>query len=92
MIKLGNDYGEVEINGAGHEDYHPNNGLGEFSTAIHTTTRATELPTPENIQQKQANVPRHQSLNCQDEKIWCNLADCSLSNVQRNSQKTCNLC
>ena len=30
--------------------------------------------------------------SCVDEKVWCRFADCSLENVKRNCQKTCNNC
>ena len=29
---------------------------------------------------------------CIDQKVWCKFADCSLENVKRNCQKTCNKC
>ena len=30
--------------------------------------------------------------SCVDQKVWCKFADCSLENVKRNCQKTCNNC
>ena len=31
-------------------------------------------------------------LECQDEKIWCNLANCQLDNVKISCRKTCDMC
>merc|ERR1711879_1014174 len=33
-----------------------------------------------------------QSSSCVDQKVWCRFADCSLENVKRSCQKTCNIC
>ena len=30
--------------------------------------------------------------SCKDEKVWCKMADCSLSNVAKICQKTCGSC
>ncbi len=86
--------GGYEDEGSGgyvNEDYEMNNGLEELNNQIIVSTGLPGLQTTENIQPKQGIIPRRQS-NCQDKKIWCMLADCSLGNVKRNCQKTCNLC
>ena len=51
-----------------------------------------KLQPTQNIQSTQNNIPGRQSSHCRDQKIWCNIADCSLENVKRNCQETCNLC
>ena len=30
--------------------------------------------------------------SCKDEKVWCKIADCSLSNVAKICQETCGSC
>lgn len=73
------------------EDYDMSSGLEELNNQVLVSTGSPGLQRTENIQPKQANIPQRKS-NCQDKKIWCMLADCSLGNVKRNCQKTCNLC
>ena len=30
--------------------------------------------------------------SCKDEKVWCKMADCSLTNVAKSCRKTCGTC
>jgi hypothetical protein len=89
------DYNTLDYDGDGGNEF---NGYGEFEdigsgrSGILTSTSATELQTTETIQSSQANIPVRQSSSCRDQKIWCNLGDCSLENVKRNCKKTCNIC
>ena len=43
-----------------------------------------------------ADGSRHESnavnTSCKDEKVWCKMADCRLSNVAKICQKTCGSC
>ena len=37
-------------------------------------------------------ISNDRQLTCQDNKAWCRFADCSLDNVRKNCQRTCNNC
>ena len=37
-------------------------------------------------------ISKDRQLTCQDNKAWCRFADCSLDNVRKNCQRTCNIC
>ena len=86
--------GQYDDIGSGYEDPDFSNGVDELelNNQLLTSTRATEHEKTENIYPTQANTQGRQPSNCQDQKIWCKFADCSLENVKRNCQKTCNLC
>ena len=58
----------------------------------------TELPTSTEALGKESqelnmvsSLGRKDS-SCVDQKVWCKFADCSLENVRRKCQKTCNNC
>ena len=84
--------GLQEEEGSGYENLEFSSGLRELNNQLLKSTRTTELQTSETIQSTEANIPRRHSSHCRDQKIWCKVANCSLRNVQRNCQKTCNLC
>ena len=58
----------------------------------------TDLPTSTEAQAKKSqdliivSSEVRKDPSCVDQKVWCKFADCSLENVRRNCQKTCNKC
>ena len=57
----------------------------------------TELPTStealgkESQELNMVSSQGRKDSSCVDQKVWCKFADCSLENVRRNCQKTCNI-
>ena len=56
---------------------------------LRTSTEAHEVMSQE-LNFVPSEMRKHAT--CVDQKVWCKFADCSLENVKRNCQKTCNKC
>ena len=86
------DYDDLPINAVEEKgDYEENSNERDYPirSDLRTTTMAQEEKTHE-LQFVSSEMRKH--ANCVDQKVWCKFADCSLENVKRNCQKTCNNC
>ena len=71
------------------DDWLDPNWLESLHTDLPTSTETLEEKSQElNMVSSEAR----KDSSCVDQKVWCKFADCSLENVKRNCQKTCNNC
>ena len=91
-LDLQDNFDEIPRNEIDLEDHY-----GEYSDEreypilpdIRTSTETQEKELAE-LNMVSSEVRKDPS--CVDQKVWCKFADCSLENVKRNCQKTCNNC
>ena len=86
------DYDDLPINAVDEKGNHEEYSDGrEYPIRSHfrTSTEAHEEMSKE-LNFVTSEMRKHAT--CVDQKVWCKFADCSLENVKRNCQKTCNKC
>ena len=86
------DYNDLPINVVEEKgDYEEYSNEREYPTRsdLQTTTMTQEEKSHE---QEFVSSEMRKHATCVDQKVWCRFADCSLENVKRNCQKTCNKC
>ena len=77
------------VNEKGNHEEHSDRREYPIRSEHRTSTEAYEEMSQE-LNFVQSEMRKHAT--CVDQKVWCKFADCSLENVKRNCQKTCNNC
>jgi len=93
------DYCKISCNNCDLEDNYdeiPKNDVKQHPDWLESLV--TELPTStealgkESQELNMVSSQGRKDSSCVDQKVWCKFADCSLENVRRKCQKTCNNC
>ena len=86
------DYDEIPVDAVDEADNYEEYSDGmeyPIRSDLRTSTEAQEEKSQE-LNLVSSEMKKHSI--CVDQKLWCKFADCSLENVRRNCQKTCNNC
>ena len=86
------DYDEIPVDAVDEADNYEEYSDGReypIRSDLRTSTEAQEEKSQE-LNLVSSEMKKHSI--CVDQKLWCKFADCSLENVRRNCQKTCNNC
>ena len=86
------DYNEMPVDAVDETDNYEEYSDGReypIRSDLRTSTEAQEEKSQE-LNLVSSEMKKHSA--CFDQKVWCKFADCSLENVKRSCQKTCNKC
>ena len=86
------DYDEIPVDAVDEADNYEEYSDGReypIRSDLRTSTEAQEEKSQE-LNLVSSEMKKHSI--CVDQKLWCKFADCSLENVKRSCQKTCNKC
>ena len=91
-LDLEEDYDEIPRNEIDLEDNHDEYSDEREYPILPDLRTSTEAQEKELEELNMVSSEVRKDPSCVDQKVWCKFADCSLENVKRNCQKTCNNC